>query len=74
LLSVADAVLAKKDSDGAGTVDRIFKPRNPSQARPKLATVVKGGQALVAQPTVQFRRAGFVAAGVADKYVVGVAP
>ena len=74
LLGVADAVLAEKDGDRAGTVDRVFKPRNPSKARSKLAAVIKGGQALGAQPTVQFRRAGFVAAGVADKYVVAPPP
>ena len=73
LLGVADPVLADEDRDGLGAADRLFERRNPPEARAKRAAVEEGAEALRAQPAVQLRRGGVVAAGVADKDVVGVA-
>ena len=70
LLGVADPMLAKENGDGAGAVDGLFERRDPRKPWAEFAAVKEGGEALAAKPSIQFRRGGGIAAGVADKYVV----
>ncbi len=75
LLGVAEPMRADQDGAGLGSSDRVLERRHPPQARAKLSAVEEGAEALGAEPSVQLRGGGAVAAGVAqENIVVAVAP
>jgi hypothetical protein len=72
LLGVADPVASDKDGNGVGATDCVFKRRDPTETRSKLASVKESMNATGAEPLVQIRRQSSVDLGVAQKNVVTV--
>jgi len=73
LLGIAKPVLAYQDGHGLRAADCLFQRRKPPKARAKRSAVEEGSEALGAKPAIQLSRGNFIAAGVAEKDVVGVA-
>ncbi|VFU10525.1 protein of unknown function [Methylocella tundrae] len=70
LLGVANPVGTDEDGDSIGLSNRVFERRDPAKTRAKLTAVKEGTEALGAQPAVQLRRGGSVAAGIAQENIV----
>src|SRR5277367_5940701 len=64
---IADPVLSKQNSDGTGAGDGFLDRGDPPKARTKLTSIKESAQTFGAEPSVQVRSGGSVAAGVADK-------
>lgn len=66
-------MFADENCDSFGEADRLLVRRNPPEAGAKRVAVEEGAEALGTKPSIQLSRGNFVAAGVAEKDVVGVA-